>query len=129
MTRCFLYLRVCDDMLMVHDPKIIVYGTPDDNYFEFDDNLISDAINRKTFPQHVGEYIRLHIYRRASPKLLRAFDKGDGYEEACVAIRNAYDVYKKLDFGERTKLHKATLARLEHELRREQDWALSHTFQ
>lgn len=122
---CFLYLRVCDYMLMVHDPKIVVYGTPDDNYFEFDDYLIGNVLDVKVLPQHVPEYIRLHIYKHPTEKLLAAFDRGDGYNEACIAIRDAFDVYKKLDFEEKTRLHKQELDRLTAELRREQAWALS----
>lgn len=123
---CFLYLRACDDMLMVHDPKVILVGTPNCSYFEFDDYVIAEAIGcRETFPQHVGEYIRMYIYRLNSKKLLRAFDKGDGYDEACNAIRDAFDAYKKLDFEEKTRLHKKKLAELEADLRHEQAWALS----
>lgn len=122
---CFLYLRVCDYMLMVHDPKIVVIGTPDDNYFEFDDYMIAEAIGQEKFPQHVAEYIRYYIYRHPTEQLLRAFDKGDGYDEACNAIRDAFDAYKKLDFEEKTRLHKKKLAELEADLRHEQAWALS----
>lgn len=118
---CFLYLRAWDHMLMVHDPKIGVCSS----YFEFDENLISDTIGRETTPQHVVEYIHLYIYRLNSKKLLRAFDKGDGYDEACIAIRDAFDAYKKLDFEEKTRLHKKKLAELEADLRHEQAWALS----
>lgn len=124
---CFLYLRVCDYMLMVHDPKIFVTGIPDDKYFEFDDYLIFDALDMDKLPRHVMVYIRMYIYRTRPKKLLDAFDHGDGYDEACNTIRDAFDVYKKLDFEEKTRLHKRELDRITAELRREQAWALSIT--
>lgn len=124
---CFLYLRVCDYMLMVHDPKIVITGTPDDNYFEFDDYLILGALDMDQLPRHVTVYIRYYIYRTRPKKLLDAFDHGDGYDEACNTIRDAFEVYKKLDFEEKTRLHKKELDRITAELRREQAWALSIT--
>jgi len=124
MARCFLYRRACDNMLMIHDPKECRnYGTPDYQFYEFNDRNIREVMNSDRIPRHLGNFVRDYIERNATSDNLKIIEHGD-YKETDRLIRDALRVYAFMDPSERIKLHKKEIDRLRWELKREQAWAV-----
>jgi len=128
--RCFLYRRVCDNMLMLHDPKQCRnYGTPDYQFYEFNDRNIREVMCKdrpegpERIPRHLGNFVRDYIERNAMKEHMTIIEHGD-YVETDRLIRDALRSYAFMDSNERIKLHKKELNRLRSELRREQAWSV-----
>ena len=124
MARCFMYRRVCDNMLMLHDPKECRnWGTPDYQFYEFNDRNICYVMGSDRIPRHLGNFVRDYIERHATDEHMKIIERGD-YTETDRLIRHALRVYSSMDSSERIKLHKKELNRLRSELRREQAWSV-----
>lgn len=124
MARCFLYRRVCDNMLMIHDPKQCRnYGTPDYQFYEFNDRNIRFVMGTNRIPTHLGNFVRDYIERNTRDEHMKIIENGD-YTETDRLIRDALRVYAFMDPAERSKLHKKELNRIRSELRREQAWSV-----
>lgn len=124
MARCFLYRRACDDMLMIHDPRECRnWGTPDYQYYEFNDRNIRYAMDSDRIPRHLGNFVRDYIERNTTPEHLKVIEGGD-YTETDRLIRDALRVYSFLDSNDRIKLHKKELSRMKREIEREKKWAV-----
>ena len=124
MARCFLYRRACDDMLMIHDPRECRnWGTPDYQYYEFNDRNIRYAMDSDRIPRHLGNFVRDYIERNTTPEHLKVIEGGD-YTETDRMIRDALRVYSFLDSNDRIKLHKKELSRMKREIEREKKWAV-----
>lgn len=128
MAKCFLYRRVCDNMLMLHDPKECRnYGTPDYQFYEFNDRNIREVMCKDReagptrIPLHLGNFVRDYVERNATNEHMKIIERGD-YTETDRLIRDALRVYAFMDPAERLDLHKKELNRLRRELRREQTW-------
>ena len=53
---CFMYRRACDDMLMLHDPKDCrPWGTPEYQFYEFNDRKIMTVMGSNRIPRHLTE--------------------------------------------------------------------------
>ena len=129
-TRCFLYRRACDNMLMIHDPKQCRnYGTPDYQFYEFNDRNIREVMCKDReagpdrIPRHLGNFVRDHIERNAMKEHMTIIESGD-YTETDRLIRDALRAYAFMDPSERIRLHKKELNRMKRELEREKKWAV-----
>ena len=124
MARCFLYRRACDDMLMLHDPKDCRdWGTPEYQFYEFNDRKILIVMGTDRIPRHLGNFVRDYIERNTTPENLKIIEHGD-YTETDRLIRDALRVYAFMDPSERIKLHKKELSRMKRELEREKKWSV-----
>ena len=120
----FLYRRACDDMLMLHDQKECRnWGTPEYQFYEFNDRNIRGVMGSDRIPRHLGNFVRDHIEKHATIEHIRIIERGD-YTETDRLIRDALRAYAVLDSKERIKLHKKELNSLRNELRREQAWSV-----
>lgn len=109
---------------MIHDPKECRnYGTPDYQFYEFNDRNIREVMNSDRIPRHLGNFVRDYIERNATSDNLKIIEHGD-YKETDRLIRDALRVYAFMDPSERIKLHKKEIDRLRWELKREQAWAV-----
>ena len=129
-TRCFLYRRACDNMLMIHDPKECrPWGTPDYQFYEFNDRNIREVMCKdreagpERIPRHLGNFVRDHIERNATSDHMKIIEHGD-YVETDRLIRDALRTYAFMDPSERIQLHKKELNRMKRELEREKKWAV-----
>ena len=124
MARCFLYRRACDNMLMIHDPKECrPWGTPEYQFYEFNDRKISEVMGANRIPHHLGNFVRDHIERNAMKEHMTIIESGD-YVETDRLIRDALRAYAFMDPSERIKLHKKELNRMKRELEREKKWSI-----
>lgn len=124
MTRCFLYRRACDNMLMIHDPKECrPWGTPDYQFYEFNDRNIREVMGSNRIPRHLGNFVRDHIERNAMKEHMTIIESGD-YVETDRLIRDALRAYAFMKPNERIQLHKKELNRMKRELEREKKWAV-----
>ena len=122
--RCFLYRRACDDMLMLHDPKECRnWGTPEYQFYEFNDRNIRDVMGSDRIPRHLGNFVRDYIERNATDDNMKVIERGDCTEMERM-IRDALRVYSFMDPSERIRLHKKELSRMKHELEREKKWSI-----
>ena len=122
--RCFMYRRACDDMLMLHDPKDCRdWGTPEYQFYEFNDRKIMIVMGTDRIPRHLGNFVRDYIERNATPDNMKIIEHGD-YTETDRLIRDALRVYAFMDPSERIKLHKKELSRMKRELEREKKWSI-----
>ena len=122
--RCFLYRRACDDMLMLHDPKECRnWGTPEYQFYEFNDRNIRAVMGSDRIPRHLGNFVRDYIERNATDDNMKVIERGDCTEMERM-IRDALRVYSFMDPSERIKLHKKELSRMKHELEREKKWSI-----
>ena len=126
----FLYRRACDNMLMIHDPKECRnYGTPDYQFYEFNDRIIRDVMCRDRtdgparIPLHLGNFVRNYIEKNATSDNLKIIEHGD-HKETDRLIRDALRVYAFMDPQERMKLHRQELYRLRTQLKQEERWAV-----
>jgi hypothetical protein len=111
-------------MLMIHDPKQCRnWGTPDYQFYEFNDRNIQYVMGSDRIPRHLGNFVRNYIERNATQDHLKIIERGD-YIETDRLIRDALRAYAFMDSKERIKLHKKELNRLRSELRREQAWSV-----
>lgn len=125
MARCFLYRRVCDNMLMIHDPKECRnWGTPDYQFYEFNDRNIRYVMGTDRIPLHLGNFVRNYIEKNATEDHMKTIERDGCYYETDRLIQGALRVYAFMDSSERVKLHKKELNRLRSELRREQAWSV-----
>ena len=123
-TRCFLYRRACDNMLMIHDPKECrPWGTPEYQFYEFNDRKISEVMGSNRIPRHLGNFVRDHIERNAMKEHMTIIENGD-YVETDRLIRDALRAYAFMKPNERIQLHKKELNRMKRELEREKKWAV-----
>ena len=123
-SRCFLYRRACDDMLMLHDPtECRNWGTPEYQFYEFNDRNIMIVMGADRIPRHLGNFVRYHIERNATSDNMKLIEHGD-YTETDRLIRDALRVYAFMKPKERIQLHKKELNRLRDELRHEQTWSI-----
>jgi len=120
-------------MLMVHDPNKKFSGTPDCEYFEFNNsNIVSyidermsedefeklnalfkfDICFHKNFPKHLGNFVREYVEKNQTKDFLIS----DDYDEM---IRNALKDYTELTLKQRIKLHMKELDNIRKQLRRE----------
>lgn len=122
--RCFLYRRACDNMLMLHDPKECRnWGTPDYQFYEFNDRNIRDIMGSDRIPRHVGNFVRDYIERNTIDAHMKFIEFGD-YKETDRMIRDALRAYALMDPSERLKLHKKELNRMKRDLEREKKWSI-----
>jgi uncharacterized small protein (DUF1192 family) len=111
-------------MLMIHDPKECrPWGTPDYQFYEFNDRNIGDIMETDRIPRHLGNFVRDYIERNATDENMKVIELGDCTETERM-IRAALRVYSLLDPSERIKLHKKELSRMKHELDREKKWSV-----
>jgi hypothetical protein len=111
-------------MLMLHDPKECRdWGTPEQQFYEFNDDKITGVMGSDRIPRHLGNFVRDYIERNATDKDMKIIQLGD-YSEPDRLIRNALRVYASMDSIDRIKLHKKELNRIRIELRREQAWSV-----
>jgi len=124
MASCFLYRRVCDDMLMLYDPKECrSWGTPEYQFYEFNDRNIRGVMGTDRIPRHLGNFVRDYIERHATDEHMKVIERGD-YTETDRLIRHALRVYSSMDPSERIKLHKKELSRMKREIEREKKWSV-----
>lgn len=122
---CFLYRRVCDNMLMIHDPRECRnWGTPDYQFYEFNDRNIRYVMGTDRIPLHLGNFVRDYIERNATEEHMKTIERDGCYYETDRLIRDALRSYAFLNSNERVKLHKKELNRIRSELRREQAWSV-----
>lgn len=122
---CFLYRRVCDNMLMIHDPRECRnWGTPDYQFYEFNDRNIRYVMGTDRIPLHLGNFVRDYIERNATEEHMKTIERDGCYYETDRLIRDALRAYAFLNSNERVKLHKKELNRIRSELRREQAWSV-----
>lgn len=130
----FLYRRTCDDMLMVHVPGRHFFGTPDCEYYEFNDkNIIgyiaeSDEFEKfqalfeldvlTHFPKHLGNFVRNYIEENGTRELVETISRDD-FSVADEFIRRALVTYSNLSRKQRIKLHLKELDALRKQIRRE----------
>jgi hypothetical protein len=125
MAMCFLYRRVCDNMLMIHDPRECRnWGTPDYQFYEFNDRNIRYVMGTDRIPLHLGNFVRDYIERNATEEHMKTIERDGCYYETDRLIQDALRAYAFMDSNERVKLHKKELNRLRSELRREQAWSV-----
>jgi transposase-like protein len=129
--RCFLYRRLCDNMLMIHDPVIKPVSCPDFDYYEFNDEHIADVATYEQintgatkFPRHLGVFVRKHIEKNTTEDVLKII-KEDDYEAADQLIISALQSYVQLPLKERIKLHMKELDKIRKQLRQESRIRLS----
>lgn len=135
--KCFLYRRCCDDMLVVHDQNIKFIGTPDLEYYEFNNYNIMSYIQEimpedefekltglfkfdilKSFPKHLGNFVRNYIENNNSIEFMDRLQKDD-YTAADDMILNALKAYTQLTLKQRIKLHMKELDKIRNQLRNE----------
>ena len=129
--RCFLYRRLCDNMLMIHDPSIKLIATPNYEYYEFDDKFISDTaqyecidLGSTKFPRHVGEFVRNYVEKNMTEEILKIINVDD-YSAANKMIVDALRAYTEIPLKQRIKLHMKEIDNLRKQLRRESRIRLS----
>lgn len=122
---CFLYHRIHDRMLMIHDPDIKIFGTPDLEYYEFDDSHIAyiaeyECINlgATKFPRHVGEFVRNYVEKNMTSEILKTINVDD-YAAANKMIVDALKAYTQLTLKQRIKLHMKEIDKIRNQLRNE----------
>ena len=109
---------------MIHDPKQCRnYGTPEYQFYEFNDRKISDVMCAKRIPRHLGNFVRDHIERNAMKEHMTIIESGD-YDETDRLIRDALRAYAFMDPSERIRLHKKELNRMKREIEREKKWSI-----
>ena len=124
MASCFLYRRVCDNMLMIHDPRECRnWGTPDYQFYEFSDRNIRYVMGTDSIPLHLGNFVRDYIEKNTTADHMKTIGRGE-YTETDRLIQDAIRAYAFLDSKERVTIHKKELNRLRSELRREQAWSV-----
>lgn len=124
MASCFLYRRVCDNMLMIHDPRECRnWGTPDYQFYEFNDRNIRYVMGTDSIPLHLGNFVRDYIEKNTTEEHMKTIGRGE-YTETDRLIQDALRAYAFLDSKERVTIHKKELNRLRIELRREQAWSV-----
>jgi hypothetical protein len=129
--RCFLYRRVCDNMLMIHDPSIKLIATPNYEYYEFDDKFISDTaqyecidLGSTKFPRHVGEFVRNYVEKNMTEEILKIINVDD-YSAANKMMVDALRAYTEIPLKQRIKLHMKEIDNLRKQLRQESRIRLS----
>jgi hypothetical protein len=111
-------------MLMLHDPKECRnWGTPDYQFYEFNDRNIRDIMGSDRIPRHVGNFVRDYIERNTIDAHMKFIEFGD-YKETDRMIRDALRAYALMDPSERLKLHKKELNRMKRDLEREKKWSI-----
>ena len=124
MARCFLYRRVCDNMLMIHDPRECRnWGTPDYQFYEFNDRNIRYVMGTDRIPLHLGNFVRDYIEKNTTADHMKTIGRGE-YTETDRLIQDALRSYAFLNSNERVKLHKKELNRLRSDLEREKKWSV-----
>lgn len=131
MSRRFLYRRICDRMLMIHDPDLIQIGTPDCTYYEFNDKHIRNIaeyenidLKATAFPRHVGVFVRDYVERNMTDEILNKIT-ADDYTPAHQMIIDALKVYVQFPLKHRIKLHMKELDKIRFELYNESHVRLS----
>ena len=129
--RCFLYRRLCDNMLMIHDPSIKLIATPNYEYYEFDDKFISDTaqyecidLGSTKFPRHVGEFVRNYVEKNMTEEILKIINVDD-YSAANKMMVDALRAYTEIPLKQRIKLHMKEIDNLRKQLRQESRIRLS----
>ena len=111
-------------MLMIHDPKDCrAWGTPEYQFYEFNDRKICEVMGTNRVPLHVGNFVRDYIERNTTEQQMKTIERGD-YTETDHLIQRALRVYAALDSNERIKLHQKELSRIRSQLKREQAWSI-----
>jgi len=124
MASCFLYRRVCDNMLMIHDPRECRnWGTPDYQFYEFNDRNIRYVMGTDRIPLHLGNFVRDYIEKNTTADHMKTIGRGE-YTETDRLIQDALRSYAFLNSNERVKLHKKELNRLRSDLEREKKWSV-----
>ena len=109
---------------MIHNPKECRnYGTPEYQFYEFNNQKISDVMGANRIPRHLGNFVRDHIERNTTSDHLKIIESGD-YTETDRLIRDALRAYAFMDPSERIRLHKKELNLMKRELEREKKWAV-----
>lgn len=129
--RCFLYRRLCDNMLMIHDPDIKPVSCPDFDYYEFGDKFISETaqyecidLGSTKFPRHVGEFVRNYVEKNMTREILKTINVDD-YAAANKMMVDALRAYTELPLKQRIKLHMKELDKIRKQLRQESRIRLS----
>jgi len=139
----FLYRRVHDKMLMVHNPDTKIYGTPDHAYYEFDDKNIQEYIMQDMpedefkklsalfkfnlctkFPKHLGNFVRDYVELNNTRELVESICRED-YTVADEMIQKALMDYTSLPLEQRISLHRKEINKIKAQLRHEQNIWLS----